>query len=334
MYSSFSEAIFDKRVIFGIAQVQGWSDYFFRRSSEDDTPVNFYAKADFSSTEFRDELYFHKTNFHYDVDFTYSRFYSKVLFNNTIFKNNITLDGSIISDFMSFWNDNTVDLPFTGEISFRNSIIIDQIKISHARLKQFNAFDIDLSKFYFYSCEWQKDSNKVSCILDNSPQSFKSLTRKEAAYRALKKSAIENKDEFMASDWHYQEKITCRKKLKLTENKSIHDNFLFIFLYFYETCSGYGERPFRSFCCILILLLSLYIFIILSKLSIYNFDINNITPYFLTSTFLEFMDYITLSAKPNDKTDFFHYSSLIILKIFIPIQIALFTLSLRNKLRR
>jgi len=332
--SNFSETIFDKKSFFGIAKVQDYSDFFFRRSDQSDTPVNFKMQVNFSNAQFKDELYFHKTIFHNTVDFTYARFHSKTIFNNVSFNNNITFNESIISDVMSFWNDNPVNLPLNGDISFKNSIITNQVKISHAQLKQFNPFDIDLSKFYFNYCEWHKDRNNVSYIPDNEPKSLYTLIKKESVYRSLKKAAIENKDEFMASNWHYQEKNTCREKLKYTPAKSIENHFLYYCLCIYRICSGYGERPVRSFLGLFILLVLFYFCIVLSKLSISNFHLQTAVTCLFTSSFVEFMNYVTFSAKQNNGSNFFYYLSLLVLRIAIPLQMAFFTFSLRNKLRR
>ena len=332
--AAFVESVFYKKVYFGTAKVQAWSDIFFRRSSDSTTPANFENEVDFSYAEFRDELYFDKTSFNGPAIFNCTRFFSKTIFSNANINDSIIFHNSIISDTMSLLNDEIINLPSKGELSFKNSIITNQVKITQARLNKFNMYDVDLSKFYFYCCEWEKDNNGVSHIHAGFQPTHDNLEKLENIYRSLKKAALDNRDEIMASDWHYQEKLACRKKLKQTKNKEKCKKFLYRSLCLYELCSGYGERPDKALKCLICILATTFLILLYSKLP----EIKNTqwqtfidTIYDVTPVLFKMSTFMPISG---ENENFSYYMALFISRVLFPIQIALFTFSLRNKLRR
>lgn len=330
----FLEAVFNKRVDFGVSKIQNYSDYFFRLTADSNNPVYFEEKAVFSYCTFRDELYFDKTIFKKTAEFKNARFFANTIFNNACFHSDVCFDGAIISKIMSLWNDNVTQLPSDGEISFKGSIIVEHVKISQAKLNQFDMRDVDLSKFYFYLCEWEKDRDGISCVFKNSHQVLDDYKKQEIVYRALKKAAIDNSDHIMASDWHYQEMVSCRNKLKYSDCRSVDENFLMFCLWVYGLISGYGERPIRAFACFAYLYIFLFLSLFVSKLFALNmppWEMPCAAFYDVISALFKMPLYI-LPTRWDE--NILYYFALTLSRVVFPIQIALFTLSLRNRLRR
>lgn len=336
--ATFEEAIFDKKVSFGIAEIRSSTDWSSKRSKDSKRPVYFGGNAIFSYAEFRSELYFNKTIFDGVAHFDYAKFIGKSFFNNVHFDGDACFDGTLISDAMSLWNNSVTKLPGSGEISFKDSTITNQVKISQARLDKFNMYDVDLSKFYFYCCEWKKDKNGINSIFQDTGQSFEKSRKEEIIYRSLKKAALDNKDNIAASDWHYQEKKACRNKLKLAKRKSVDEHVINISLIFYRFLSGYGERPSRSFCWLFIIIISIFLLLLFPKLRAIDTPLKELTVEVLRPIFCEvshdFFNMILFPSMPKNGRNILYYFALFFSRVFLPIQIAFIIFSLRNKLRR
>ncbi|MDQ7832625.1 MAG: pentapeptide repeat-containing protein [Desulfovibrionaceae bacterium] len=286
--------------------------------------ATFHGNVYINSAVFRDNVYFVSTLFMSSVRFTSVRFFSNVQFDDAVIKQNLWI-----------YNEKMTTFPERGCVSFKNLAIGGEARISHTVLANFSFFGYDISRFKFDDCVWRTDKNGNFCIFGaEDGEAIDDLKKYESVYRTLKKRAIDNHDELMASAWHYQEKSIATKLLSEKQCKNLQDKLLWIFLCLYKKCSGYGEDPVKGIVVLMQLVGMIVIFVFGSYIynvgmQSYEISWSGICSIFETSLKLTlFMD------AGIKRIDIFSAGALIFSRVLLPIQAALFALSLRNKLRR
>lgn len=330
----FKNTTFFGKTLFSTAKVQDYEDFFFRLSGKEQEHNVFNKGADFSFAEFKDTVLFKQTVFDGVVKFEGVRFASKTIFHDATFKKDCKFNDSIIYDTVVISNESVRDLPLNGELCFGRCVIGSSVRISMARIVNFNFFDTDLYKFNFYCCEWNKDKDGISCLFDATHSSADDLKKQELVYRSLRKIALDNRDEIMASDWHYQEKKTCRKRLQSSQDKSIDQKVLALFFAVYELCSGYGERPAKGIACIGYLVASMLVLLSVSRLMSGEVSCTSLDATFFREVLHAWLKMILFMTPQKWNENVFYFMALFVSRILLPVQVTLFTLSLRNKLRR
>ena len=153
--------------------------------------------------------------------------------------------------------------------------------------------------FRFVLCKWPEENGTSS-----RPESPISFCARASLYRLMKRRALSEHDQPMASKWHYLE-----KEMQKRENKPSS-----LVLFFYWLLCGYGERPLRA-------LGWLILFLVLPLLM------------FSVSEGLRYIPFTKLPRLSDNYTGV-QLLGMSISQLVITIQATLFGFALRNKFRR
>lgn len=141
-------------------------------------------------------------------------------------------------------------------------------------------------------------------------------------------------DEKMASAWHYQEKSIATRLLSEKQCKNLQENILSLFLCLYKMCSGYGEDPAKALVALMSLIVVVFIFVFGSYIYDVGMKSYEISWSGLCSIFESTLRLTLFIDAGIKNVNIFSAVALIVSRVLLPIQAALFAFSLRNKFRR
>ena len=277
--------------------------------------------SNFNDTHFKGGVYFHSALLSGGASFKRTRFKDYLSFDRTRFYGRTSFKGSYFAEACHFGRSY-----FTHSTSFEACSAKQVIKMDRVDMTQVRLFNSPIESFHFICCDWPtaKGYQTVSDHQQLKP------TQLEDIYRRLKKSAKQNNDELLASQWHWQEKNMCLKSLK----GKPHVGFLRLMLWLYKWISGFGERPLRALMALVIftvtplLLLGLHQFIETGGYRPTSIDWHNV------GNVLSMWFHCLPLVKASPSTPIPLKATYWFWQIVIALQAALFGFSLRNKLRR
>lgn len=273
----------------------------------------------------------HTNNNHYKCSF----YFNEVTFNRDVEVGNI-----------EFKNENSefrvVNSMFERNFYYHDNKLNDVINFEYCKFNNGKAYleNIDARKIALskVNLEYMSFSN---C---DFPERFldiekESVRKAEEIYRELKRIASEQKDYNLLSKWHYLEKEMLLKRQKEQKNY-----FIYFILILYRTLSGYGEKPSQAIYSLLIYFLIVIFSLILIGV-IHTGIRTSIDWEMARSMVYSLKDFIPFFITPSNESLLLSVQSSWTLKmlynviaafgrIFCVIQIALFSLSIRNKMQR
>ena len=317
--ADFDEVAFKGIVNFNKAVFSGAASFNKAIFSEDadftKAAFNKVGFASFTKATFDKDVHFIQAAFSGDVKFTKATFNGDVHFRTTNFHKSLYLGWCLVNKSI-FFED--VDL---SKVSFLNS---------------------DPSKIHFTDCTWSRRYGR-NILLDekNLKKKVSSFDKVEYLYRRLKQKYKEEHNETEASNWHYGEKEMFRKKKWWRRYNPISFSNL------YWISSGYGERPVRAGLVIVLLFVAVTILMNLLGLvpkhgnPVFGVEsIKGFTSFFNPKKFWLLINNTVQHALFVRDAYFIpqNLAGSIILtlstRLIMPIQTALFVLSLRNKFRK
>jgi len=319
--------------------------------------TTFTERAYFVSSEFREMAGFLWATFRGRTYFMWTKFNGRVNFSEATFSGE---SGEII-----FREVKLIGNKDTKGVDFGSAKIKDKVIFKNVDLKRVSFLDTDLRRIDFINCTWHEKRRRyvlydelelLKKIRDGDKETRDLLHRLwqrlkcewngfkkeeienvEILYRRLKQKYKEERDEPMASIWHYGEKEAFRKKSRLRRFNPISLSNL------YWLSSGYAERPVRAGIMLLLLIIGISILLPLSgPLKGWPYGIQEVKELTdikdlrtLGVLILNTLQYATFQKEPylEPVTLLGGYLKLLA-RILIPLQATLFALAVRNKLRR
>jgi uncharacterized protein YjbI with pentapeptide repeats len=293
----------------------------------------FHGSADFDKTVFSDRSYFRKASFSGKTIFHEVLFKKYASFSNSTFEQYVSFRGSdfgrsavfVNTKFLAGVSFKYVEFSMPcyfrggdlGNAHFSVCFAHERLEFESARLEKVNFHQAPIESCRFIDCTWPAE-NARNVIYDGrhffpfsrckEPDKRKvkpSLGQLADTYRRLKKVALIEKDNALASDWHYNQKEM--ERINAFENKN---RLMAAVLWIYKQIAGYGEAPWRAAMFLLVLL----------ALPILAAHPEHYYPFVKTTGMESDLIFFKL----------FHG----IYRLAITIQAGLFALALRNKLRR
>lgn len=181
-----------------------------------------------------------------------------------------------------------------------------------------------LSNIEFYGCTFPIHKNKRFYAHHQNALEFGNVHSYEELYRRLKNKAQNEENKMLASDWHYWEKRFCQKRL-FKQRAYLQ----FIILWIYRLLSDYGENVGKAAWCLLIFILTPFLF---------NVIVQEQPDTFFTSWWItagqNALDYIPLATRVPEDVKTIPRLLQIAWQILITFQATLLGFALRNKYRR
>jgi hypothetical protein len=345
--ASFDKSVFAGPVIFRNSTFKG--NVFFDSSEfnqlADFSDANFTSResrASFIKTQFSKDVDFSRATFSSSITAFSSCFHSTVVFNSTVFEKSVDFSNSSFYRGAFFFKISFASISFNNVFISENLLVFEKVCLDNLSLLGSNVFT-----FSFVDCYWT-DPNRDHILLDeinalnsrDNNSMLVNLTKTETLYRQLKRKYQNEFNEREASQWHYREKEVRRKIEWFRTRRPLS------LLVFYWIACGYGEKPLRAgvvllmlflLCCFLLSFFGLesssHSWHSISRIDLngqFRLDINAIIGTFATA-----FQYVTFQKDPLFiPSQSFGDLVKAIMQIFIPLQTALFVLSIRNKYRR
>ncbi|EKO40328.1 MAG: hypothetical protein B193_0946 [Solidesulfovibrio magneticus str. Maddingley MBC34] len=326
----------------------------------------------FRNVNFKNETDFSLATFKGSVTIESTRFLNESRFGQTKFEKQVTIDDSTF-DKTEFIGTNFIgrasfrDLYFFGDTTFlcarfkeksifyncktsKYKLSFDEIKIAADKNITFSRMDMSNSTFLFtnvdkirfHNVTWQLSPDGArhvspieSNLQGNHDKNFRDISEEVLQdtinfYRQMKKKARDTFDDEEASRWHYSEKELRLYKLRNSNNLS----FQRIILETYRTISRYGEDPLQAAEVLFYLALLLLASLALGGLYALGEPPFDITASRVAKGLRAFAQY-ALFMKPDwSPPAFFDFIAILLSRLLIPIQAAIFAFALRNKLHR
>lgn len=321
--------------------------------------IHFHGKVSFKNFTFYKYVSFRFAEFHDDVDFEGFTCMNKADFEGAIFHKNAKFDKA------NFKSADFYGPTFQGAVSFKAVDIGELLRFHNVKFHNAYFLRTDLRRCDFITCDWLEMHGRYilqdEYEINESVKSWSSPDKTandvskyhanlfydiENLYRNLKHNSMKNHEQYASSCWHYSEKEMQRRKLsiKKTESKSARINWVILCLY--NFLCGYGNNYQKAGRILIVLIfvlapLALGITgiektlgdghkVILSLSLKGDFSISRLGEIILTT-----LEHLTFSKaaeyKPHGQWGRFF---MLLFKVFVPIQVALFGLSLRNRFRR
>jgi len=303
----------------------------FDADKADFSSTRFDEKADFSWARFNADAGFIDARFMAAADFRWAQFETEAYFNGARFSGDLRFVAASVNA-MLFWSSTFPTDRAQGRLSFAFCKPKAYIRFVHADLSCFRTLETDLERFRFEACRWPVDRYGDYVVHeDNDEPSLNTLKQLEFVYRTLKGLAQDGHDEIMASAWHFKEKSTQYRVLRAASKRNSRDNFLVVFLWLYNACSGYGERPGRALCVLASLLAALFVCLAGPSFVLHGLDCDSVVRLALSWAQLAVL-------LPRPELDWlppaWQIPALFLARVLVPLQAALFGFALRNKFRR
>jgi len=297
------------------------------KKNADFTGFRSYEGSIFNDTLFAGGAYFHSALLAENTSFKHTRFKDYLSFDRTKFYGNVTFKGAYFAEACLFGRSQ-----FTHPTSFEGCSSKEIIRMDRVDMTNVHLFNSPIESFNFICCKWP-NSNDHQHVSDHPYLKPREL---EDIYRRLKKSAKQNNDELVASQWHWQEKEMCLNVLKGEATPSVRDRFLKMMLEIYRQISGYGEEPLQALGFLFLFTIApLFLFggLKLFETGIHFTSIDWKEVVNVTSCWFQCMPLAKVSASSINLTNGQKWICWLS-QIVITLQAALFAFSLRNKLRR
>ncbi len=345
--ATFNDAIFTAEAEFRGSIFSGYSNFIDTKfNNETNFSVAEFDKAIFAHAKFNGETYFLDSVFGQETNFNKARFNEDADFNGASF------DGFVDFSFARFhklirFSKVKSNYVFNGEVRFVDIIIKEKLRLTDVNLSKVSFLYSDLKKMDFIGCEWGKNKGRyilydeINIFKNKNNSKFKDEIKKvETLYRRLKQKYKEEHNEPEVSCWHY-----CEKEMQKEREKRKYLNLYAL----YYLSSGYGEKPLKAiivlFSLILTLTFSLNFFGVQTN-PVYCSDpscIETIQGFsmkpdwqHLKSLTVTAFQHLLFVRTPDylPLTDYGKFIVLLLSKLLIPLQAALFAFSLRNRFRR
>lgn len=366
----FEDAKFKEWVSFARSKINERTDFIGANFEE---YVSFYETIlggviNFDLCVYEKEVDFQGTRFEENesidtnaVSFKGAVFKKFIIFKNLVFEVPVDFSRAWFFEPAEFYSDKQKGM-FDSELIFKNVNVQESIKFENINIEKGKFLDSDLLKFDFFNCSWSVDRKGRNIFYDEleilnkmkkgnkiNAVEFHQLIKIETINRLNKKKYIEAYNWSRASEWHLREKevATLRAKLKYLDIvDNIKQFFLvgkykeFISSFFdylgyraYQLSSNYNESVLRSAS---ILGISLVLFIIIQSFGVY-YGYEAIST--LKSMLYGLGSAVDLLPFVKIKNEIVQYGKIEtifigIFQVLIYIQLALFGMSVRNKLRR
>jgi len=370
----FKKVVFNGRVKFSGSVFNSFlscSEAFFRNAAFHAVEVK--GDANFSFTLFG-KMSFNKADFHGRLDLTKAcieneAFFMRMLarkpvyFDQTIFESGADFSHSVFKEYASFEevelrskssfkgaffeNWAYFDTPLFDSVDFSGCITKETIVIDGADLRKVSLRQMNIESYRFSLCRWANDPSHSDLKIVSDHKAV-SCERLENIYRRLKKKALDEGDQLMASNWHFQEKEMSLQVMKKPNAQWWVKWFLRPLLYIYKGVSGYGEAP--GLAGVILLGLALTTWLLLGFAGIsgdqqdsqiisgvdWSFSESSIERFGeVFRTGLQNMLLFKYDSIPYKPIDGWAVGLLFILtRLFLPVQAALFAFAVRNKFRR
>ena len=333
--SSFKNTKFDDSATFDNTQFT--KEVSFRRAQ-------FTGKTSFNMTKFSDKASFQQTKFSEKANFTLAQFNRGARFIFTEFNGLVDFSGAQLNGEVYF-----TDSKFSNHGLLRGITIRNRVYLENLDLTRVSFMDSDLRKIDFINCTWNKTNKYGRNILYDEIELLESeprfsfdrgrFVKVATLYRRLKQKYKDEHNEPEVSEWHYGEREMYRK------GSLFRRYFPLSLSNLYWLSSGYGESVARSggalvFGIIILSILSGFV----GLTSVDEAGIHGITRIKGLSGIMDLNNIWMLLVNTFHyaifKATYFKPSSIggEFLKLFtqmvVPIQIALFALTVRNRFRR
>ncbi|MFZ5427290.1 MAG: pentapeptide repeat-containing protein, partial [Thermodesulfobacteriota bacterium] len=296
-------------------------------------------RSSFNSTRFKGSSTFNQAKIQEGVTFSNNTFPDQTDFDRACIGDNVRFSEVTFDNISSFseaeFGKQVIfsKCDFKQPALFRNPLSITDLRFQDMTAEQFKNADFihcPLKDVTFTNIEWPrhyKEDRYHLPIEDND-----NINKKAVAdfYRQMKKRSIDEQNQAEASFWHFAEKEAFRKHLKASKDKLL----LRFYTGTYRFISHYGESPTRALVVLAGLLALLAVVVALGGFAIHGIKPPAFYSERLGKFFLTFGQYALLTTPTYTLPPGYAAIALVISRLFIPIQAAIFGFALRNKLRR
>lgn len=319
--AKFILCTFTNEVKFDWSAFADWADF---------SKATFMERAMFSNAEFFKEAYFIMSNFTMGGDFNYTKFGKLTSFRKAIFEGVINFS-ECISD---------------NPLIFRELRSVKDLRFFGMNMSASDFLHTPLTNIKFQNVKWENYPGVRYClpIEDNPEQAgidwndrlFKDRPARYAAvaefYRQMKKRSRDEQNDPEASRWHYAEK-EVQLKLHRLEKPLSFERWM---VEAYRVISRYGEDPWQALTFLGYLLVALFYCLSIGSIPLLGELPAEISWNKVDKFFHCYFQYILFVPKPDwsPPVGIFDAIALLISRLLIPIQAAIFAFALRNKLHR
>jgi len=321
--------MFDKDTVFWNATFGEGANFRGATLGEESSFVKtvFSGTSFFSGATFEENTRFTKTTFVGGAYFSHSNFTDGVLFSEAQFEDKSSFYGAHFGKPVIFSK-----CSFNKPTLFRNPLAIEDLRFQDMTVEQFQNVDFlncPLKNITFTNVEWPKHPTEDRyCIpMESKPSKLPAVAD---FYRQMKKRCRDEQNDAEASLWHYAEKEALLKHHRLGKPRSIQRWILES----YRIISRYGEDPWQALKVLGWLMGMLALTVGLGALSFHGFDGTAITLERTGKFMHSFLQYALLDKPTYPIPTGFAVAALLLSRLFIPIQAAIFAFALRNKLHR
>lgn len=288
--------------------------------------TTFSGSSFFTSATLQEGTTFSKTKFHGSYFFK-ATFGDRVLFSEVEFDGPSSFYGTHFGSQVIYSK-----CTFGKHAIFRNPLSITDLRFQYMGTKQFkntDFLDCSLKNITFTNVGWHKHESEERFCIPIIEENKAKLASVAEFYRQMKKRCRDEQNDAEASLWHYAEKETTRKHLRYTKDKP----FKRFYYWLYYHISRYGEDPKQALLVLLMLATILGIFVILGAAFAPEPSKDSKALDF-GGVIHVFFQYLLFDRPSYDLNKFFAAPALLLSRLLIPIQAAIFAFALRNKLHR
>jgi len=340
--ADFALAQFESRTRFWDARFGGRADFGVSNFSKgaDFSYAHFGGEANFRGTAFGvgGNTVFYRATFSRGADFVGKTFYNEGVLIELNIKEKIRFEGTDFTK-ISFLHTDLRLIDFINPIwrkKYGRNLLYDEIKLfKKSDKRDIETKNEEIIKNIFHGLKpWIR--KEWECFKNNFFFNKEDIENVGILYRRLKQKYKEEHDQPEVSNWHYGEKEMFRKN-------NLWRRLLPSLSTLYWLSSGYGERPVRA--GVMLLMIIGFVTFLFGIFGIEQLTIsspidfkkgadisclNNIKDLLLAT-----LQYATFDKNPDfiPKTTNGKYLK-IFTQIFIPLQMALFALAIRNRFRR
>ncbi len=338
----FDEAFFSNTSDFSLAQFEDGAMNFTGCNFIGDSKFSgavFSYGANFNTASFSKEAWFDQSKFAGKASFVRTVFNGYAGFMATIFESEVRFTHSVFNDVAKF---SELIIGSEGTWLDFESCYADPIKkmyFENLDMESFVFFNTDMTNLQFVNCTWPLEENRY-CIQSEKDENYLESVRD--FYQRMKRKLKDEHNEYEASKWHIAEKEAHLKILK-QKNES---RFIRSALWIYKQLSGFGENPFRAGWVLAAVMLIVLVLLGLGGIVKGDKDliiqgiaypswgnIENFGTVFITF-FKNVMLFKATTIEFKPQYGFVNGVILILTRLIIPLQAALFAFALRNRFRR
>lgn len=332
----FAESIFSGPVDFHKTEFKNETSFALATFSEtalfkqaifaEETAIHdatFLMHADFTECSFKNPVSFRGTKFNFTSDFSWCTFSKTATFISTAFKDTGNFNNATFNGNGKFFN-----CVIVKELLLTDLQSVSELRFTILDLEKVNLLGTPLTNIWFQSLECPKSKNEYRYQIpqEDMPDMYQQAND---FYRQMKRHHKDRQNDAEASLWHFSE-----KEAQLKHYQSRTDNrFLLTMLKAYRISSRYGENPLQAMKVLSWLLLALFACLLCGVLVQYGSALV-VTQDHVAKFLLTFSQYTLLLRPDWTPPKGFEILTLIISRLFIPIQAALLAFAIRNKFMR